>query len=242
MKTPIIPLVCAALLLVNPAGAQMDMSSRDRTSLTVIRTVDPVFPLTLLNGPILNGDARIAIDVDENGKLVDWLITGYSRKEFADAAVEVVRQWQYVPPLHQGRPWAAIRELRFDFSRSGVVVNLIGPEALTNRMEELLRSTYAYRTHALRELDRIPTPIQVVSPATPAPGAETRSKHTVTVEFYIDEEGRVRLPAVSRTEAGSVFAASALDAVRQWRFDPPTVKGRPVLVLVTQEFNFLPQA
>lgn len=241
MKTPIIPLVCAALLLVNPAGARTDMHSRDRSSLSIIQTVDPVFPLPLLNGPVLSGDARIAIDVDENGKLADWLITGYSRKEFAEAAVEAVRQWQYVPPLHQGQPWAAIRELRFDFSRSGVLVNLVGSDAMTNHIEGLLHGSNAYRTHALRELDRIPTPIQVVSPATPAPGAETRRKHTVSVEFYIDEEGRVRLPAVSRAEAGSAFAASALEAVRQWRFDPPTVKGRPVLVLVTQEFNFMPQ-
>jgi TonB family protein len=241
MKNPLLPLVCTALLLVIPAGAQMDPNPGDQSSLQIIRTVEPHFPLALLHGPVLNGNARVAIDVDENGKLVDVLVTGYSRKEFADTTVELVRQWQYVPPLHRGRPWSSIRELRFDFSRSGVVVNFTGAEAMLNRMDELLQGIYVYRTHALRELDRIPTPIHVVNPVTPTPGPHARYKQTVNVEFYIDEQGQVRLPAVSRDEAGSVYAASALDAVRQWRFAPPTVKGRPVLVLATQQFNFVPK-
>jgi TonB family protein len=241
MKNPLLPLVCTALLLVIPAGAQMDPKPGDRSSLTIIKTVEPFFPLGLQHGPVLTGDARVAIDVDENGKLADVIVTGYSRKEFADTAVELVRQWQYVPPLHRGRPWSSIRELRFEFSRSGVVVNFVGAEALVNRMDELLQGSYAYRTHALRELDRIPTPIHVVTPDTPTPGPDTRAKHTVNVEFFIDEQGQVRLPCVTREEAGSVYAACALDAVRQWRFDPPMVKGRPVLVLATQQFNFVPK-
>jgi len=241
MKNSLLSLVCTALLLVIPAGAQTDPTPGDRSSLTIIKTVEPFFPLPLMHGPVLTGDARVAIDVDENGKLVDVIVTGYSRKEFADTAVELVRQWQYVPPLHRGRPWSSIRELRFEFSRSGVVVNFVGAEALLNRMDEMLKGSYAYRTHALRELDRIPTPIHVVTPDTPAPGPETRYQHSVNVEFFIDEQGQVRLPCVAREEAGSVYAACALDAVRQWRFDPPTVKGRAVLVLATQQFNFVPK-
>jgi TonB family protein len=81
----------------------------------------------------------------------------------------------------------------------------------------------------------------VVTPDAPSHGPEAQAKHMVTVEFFIDEKGQVRLPCVAREEAGSVYAACALDAVRQWRFDPPTVKGRAVLVLATQQFNFVPK-
>jgi len=38
------------------------------------------------------------------------------------------------------------------------------------------------------------------------------------VEFYIDEAGRVRMPAVDREYADDTFAPLAVQAVEQWRF------------------------
>lgn len=241
MKTPLLPLLCAATLLVLPASAQMADGSPDRRTLGIVQTEEPVFPLTLLLTPVLTGNATIAIDVDEKGQLTDWLVTAYSRKEFADSALTALRKWKYQPPSVNGRPWASVRELRFDFTRTGVVVNFTEMEAINNRFEELLQGTYAYRTHQLRELDRTPTPTHVVSPVSPAPGPAARAQHSVTVEFYIDEQGHVRLPSVAREDAASVYAASALAAVRQWQFDPPLFKGHPVLVLAHQEFKFMPE-
>lgn len=238
MKNSTLPLLCSALLLAVPASAQDDRKP-EHFSLAIIQTEEARFPLALQNSPVLNGDAKVAIDVDENGRLADCLVTGYSRKEFADAAVESLRQWRYVPPKVNGQPWASVREVHFDFSRTGVVVNFTGTDAMSNRFDELTQNSRIYRTYALRDLDRIPTPIQVVSPV--APEGELKGTHTVAVEFYIDEQGQVRLPSVARADAGSVYAASALSAVRQWRFDPPTIKGRPVLVLVTQQFKFVPK-
>jgi TonB family protein len=65
--------------------------------------------------------------------------------------------------------------------------------------------------------------------------------HSVTVEFYIDEQGNVRMAAVPRTSAGDAYAAAAVAAVEQWRFEPPLRRGQPVLVLAQQEFNFRPK-
>ena len=64
------------------------------------------------------------------------------------------------------------------------------------------------------------------------------------MDFLIDEEGRVRLPAVSRAtnEANEELAAAAVTAVTQWRFEPPTAKGKPVLVRAQQDFAFQPVA
>ena len=64
----------------------------------------------------------------------------------------------------------------------------------------------------------------------------------IHVEFYIDETGRVRMPSVSREtdEASEALSSAAITAVAQWQFDPPTVKGRAVLVLAQQDFNFKP--
>ena len=60
---------------------------------------------------------------------------------------------------------------------------------------------------------------------------------TVTLDFYIDGEGRVRLPAADLGTHPS-FARAAVEALDQWRFEPPTSEGRPVVVRAIQTFNF----
>ncbi len=233
---------CLALGLAAPAlFAQFpSLAQPERVSLKIIQTDDAVFPLSLRTTPVREGEAWIAINVDTKGKLIDYLVTGYSRKEFADTAVEALKRWEYEPARLGGELWPSIQEVHMSFSRTGVVVDLTGLEVLSARLGDLTKAMYAYRTYALRELDRIPTPIEVVSPLSPAAG--DKGKHTITVEFYITEDGHVRLPSVKRHEADDIYAASAMDAVRKWRFEPPLRKGRPVLVLAEQQFNFLPSA
>ncbi len=241
MKNHSLPFVGLALALVaSSSSAQYRSDPSERIALNIIQTEPAVFPLSLLNGIVTTGEATVVIDVDQKGQLSDYLVTGYSRKEFADSAVEALRQWKYEPPLFRGQPWASVQELQFDYTRTGAVVTFTGFEAMNARMEELVKGSFAYRIYTLRELDRIPTPIQVVSPASPAADPKER-QHTVTVDFYIDESGHVRLPSVMREEVGDAYAASALDAVRQWRFEPPMRKGRPVVVLARQQFNFVPK-
>jgi TonB family protein len=239
MKPIYTALVVTALALAVPAGAQTGFNPDDHARLKVTQTVEPVFPLALNNSQVMSGNVTVAIDVDQNGKLTDWLVTNYSRKEFADSAIAAIQHWEFEPPRLNGKPWASVQRLYFDYSRTGVVVNLTGSDAITGRLDELMSSRYAYRTFTLRELDRIPTPIHVVSPVVSGPALRDESMHSVKVEFYIDEDGRVRLPSVGRDEVGTVYAANALDLVRQWRFEPPLYKGNKVLALVQQEFKFV---
>jgi TonB family protein len=93
---------------------------------------------------------------------------------------------------------------------------------------------YIFQSFHLRDLDHIPTPVEVVAPVAKLEGAP----RSVTVEFYIDEQGRVRMPAVDREAADDTLAAAAVAAVEKWRFEPPVRKGRPVLVFAEQPFNF----
>jgi TonB family protein len=238
MKLHYLPLVCSALWLAVPISAQTGAEATDQSSLQIIQTDAPGFPLKLNDSMVMNGDATVAIRVDRDGKLTDCLVTEYSRKEFADTAVSELKAWSYVPPRVNGSPWSSVQEVHFDFSRTGVVVSVSALDFDINRVDEMAEGSYSYHSRTLRELDRIPTPIHVVSPVSPAPVAG-ESKRTVTVDFYIDEEGQVRMPSVSRAEVGTDYAACALDAVRQWRFEPPLFRGRPTLAFVQQKFNFV---
>jgi TonB family protein len=239
MKTFPLLSVCLAVGLAVSARAQMPQLRPEHVGLQIIQTDEAQFPLTLRNSWVMNGEATIAINVDNTGRLVECLVTSYSRKEFADEAVGSLKRWKFEPARLNGEPWPAVQELRFDFSRSGVVVDTTTLDIVSARIEQLTQGRYAYRAFTLRELDRIPIPIEVVSPSAP-PLKPGESKRTVVVDFYIDEEGRVRLPSVSRVEAKDEYAANAQAAVKKWRFEPPLVNGHPVLVHTQQQFDFVP--
>lgn len=196
-----------------------------------------VYPPMMLYSAVYSGEVRVVISVDEQGKLTDHLVTGYTHEEFAKSAVMAIKRWRYQPALVNGVARLSRAEVVFEFRDQGVIVQSL-PGALERRV--LLGAygeRYVYAPCRLRDLDEIPTPVHVVHPAINSDG----KAHRVTVGFYIDEEGKVRMPAVDRASADDYFAAAAVGAVEQWRFKPPLRKGQPVLVYARQEFNFRPK-
>jgi len=197
-----------------------------------------VYPPGMLYNGIHSGEVRIAISVDETGRLTDFLITGYTEKGFVDGVVAAVKRWSYSPALTSGRAQSARAEVLFVFKDQGVIVQRLPGAAEREFLSGMLDGYYSYLPCRLRDLDHIPIPAQeLVSPAARL-GNEA---HDVTVEFYIDEEGRVRMAAVPREAADDIYSAAAVAAVEQWRFEPPLRKGKPVLVLVEQQFKFRPK-
>jgi TonB family protein len=181
------------------------------------------------------------ISVDAKGELTDVLVVGYTNVVFANAAVAAFKRWTYEPARAHGKARASRVEVLVTFKNGmGVMVQSL-PTSVENSLIRSLQERYSYRVCQLRDLDRIPTPLQVVPPTPPKGGLEPGAKRTVTVEFYIDENGRVRMPAIDREEPDDSYAAAAVSAVERWRFEPPVRKGRPVLVLARQDFNFVPK-
>lgn len=196
-----------------------------------------VYPPMMLYNAIYSGEVSAVISVDEKGVLTDYLVTGYTDQAFADTAVMALKRWNYKPARVRGRAQSSRADILFQFKDQGVIVQNL-PGALEQRaLTGYMQGRYIYQPCKLRELDRIPTPVHVVRPAIKSDG----SKHNVTVEFYIDEEGKVRMPAVAQESADDDFAAAAVSAVEQWRFEPPLRRGKPMLVYAQQEFTFHPK-
>ncbi len=200
-----------------------------------------VYPPMMLYNAIYSGEVRAVISVDEKGVLTDCLVTGYTDKAFADAAVVALNRWIYQPARVKGRARSARADVLFLFKDQGVIVQNFPGALAQHAFAGFMQGRYAYRPCKLRELDRTPTPVHVVPPTAPKPSPGNRYTHAVKVEFYIDEEGKVRMPAVARESADDAYAAAAVSAVEQWRFEPPLRKGKPVLVYAQQEFTFRPK-
>ena len=59
------------------------------------------------------------------------------------------------------------------------------------------------------------------------------------LEVTVDRQGNVSNVSVLRSDAEG-FGEAAVEAVRQWRYDPTIIDGRPVSVILTDTVRFQP--
>ena len=226
------------LLLAGSAPAQTAAGRTDWQSLRIVEPRDPVFPPRLMQLAVTQGEARVVISVDRKGALTEWLVTGYSRPEFATAVVEAIKEWKFEPARLRGEPMGAIAELTFQFTAQGVVVSSVNLAELAEiQTMGLLDDRYQFRACLPAELDRMPAPLRTVAPAYPLALAKQGVRGSVAVEFYIDETGAVRLPSLAPGE-NLELGGLAIAALSQWKFTPPTSRGRAALVKAVQTFDF----
>ncbi len=95
----------------------------------------------------------------------------------------------------------------------------------------------AFETFEVSELDQTPRTISRTPPLYPYAMRRDRIEGTVTLVFVIDENGRVIEPRVESSTRRE-FERPALDAVRQWRFEPGIRDGEPVRTLVRTPIEF----
>lgn len=231
---------CRALLFVLPALFAAspvfadDLPWRD-SSLKVIQTTEPDFPPDTETLLMRHGEARLVINVDADGHLVDWLVTSYTHPNFATAAINALKEWRYEPARIAGEPVGTRASLVFNFQVKGQVISLSGVDALSSQFSSALGTRQTERVCLPHELDQ---PVQAVQTVPPRPIAirDQKGSRTVVVDFYIDETGRPRMPVVS--DARDQQAAAAVDALMQWRYTVPTKAGAPVTVRARQSFVF----
>lgn len=238
MKNRVLLLFAVGLVVALNARA----ATPDYVPMKVIQTDEVIYPRRATDVGITRGEVHVAVQVDEKGKLTDYLVTAYTHKLLADAAVQALKRWEYEPAWVNGQPRGATVDLTFTFENRGlVVVDLTVSSYVQMRDIQLRPNAYDYHARSLRQLDRIPTPTKVVQPSVAPDVAQKQTEPVqVTVFFYIDEHGRVRLPAVNRqdSQASDAFAAAAVNAVSQWEFEPPLSRGTPVLVSARQDIKF----
>jgi TonB family protein len=225
----------AAPLAVCAVAPDTRFPSYDQVPMGIQVTVEPVFPASLLNAGVTRGHARVLVSVSHLGALVDSLVVAYTHEAFARAVTDVIERWRFSPMRVQGEATSSRTELLVNFEAKGVVVTMSVGDTLERLLDRPV--DFVYQPCALRELDRIPTPLLADAPVYPREWRDAGVFGTTQVEFYIDETGVVRMPAVIAADHRDL-GHLAVEAVRHWRFEAPTRHGRPVLVRVRQEFRF----
>ncbi|HEX3729231.1 MAG TPA: energy transducer TonB, partial [Opitutaceae bacterium] len=235
-------LAAVALLPLIAAGAPAHPSGDpDFQSAQVVETVEPEFPESLYTLFREGGRAVLELSVDSQGRLADSLPVAYNDRRFADLAVAAVKQWQFKPAHWHGQPVAVTIPLTFDFQVRGVVISGTRSDWSQAYFNALFQWRDAYRAHQLQELDRVPAALRTVSPHYDQTLANRGVSGEVTVKFFIDEQGRVRMASVVG-RPDPALADLAIEAIDQWRFTPPRWHGQPVLAQLTQVFRFTPSS
>lgn len=200
-------------------------------------TVPLRFPqeLVLAHG-IGKGWARIVFVIEEDGSTGDFVLAEASHPAFGRELMRAIPRWEFNPVTNEeGETITARVSLNTLFQYQGPIIH-----SFSSAVREFLNQeemNWYYSVADLSDLDRIPDPVGIYYPDTPEELKKEGITGEVSVEFFIDEEGRVRAPRIlsaSDPRLGQI----ALNAVWNWRFEPPVRRGKPVTVRAVQTFKF----
>ncbi len=203
----------------------------------------PKFPESLRSQGYSHGKVQMLLELHFDGELRDWIVTYASHRDFAESIERVIHEWEFGPPKRKGKPISLVMPIEINFRASGDIVNFNATDGLNHMMS----STYGFSSFDqikiadVDMLDNFPEPIHVVHPKVPNSLVRKSDGSYGVFKFFIDTEGRVRLPHVDHIRGGEVdvrLLEAAQDALEEWEFAPPTVKGKKVIVELKQPFHF----
>lgn len=202
-----------------PAESLPRLSAAERPKL--IKEVKPVYP-DVARKALVQGVVVLEAHIDKAGKVKDLeVVSGHPL--FNQAAMDAVRQWEYVPYMPDGTP----REVAFTVT----VTFRLDPKETKRPPESGNASTLRLLT------EERPKRVREVVPIYPAEAMKQRLQGVVVVEAQIDHQGMVKDAKVLASPA-ECLSTAALTAVRQWRYEPYKRNGVPKEVIFTVTVTF----
>ena len=202
-------------------------------TLVVRHAVPPRFPLSLRGTEHSAGYATVALTIDDRGHVDDVVALEASHPAFGSAVEASLLQWVFKPAMTGTRPTRDVRQ--FEFRSTGVVDALTHAQAMERAFASApLRPLL--RTVSWNELAAPPAALVTTAPKLSATALERLGGSPVIVSFIIDTRGVVHVPVVDAS-VDEAIAATVVEAVRSWRFEPPVFEGQPVVVQAHRAFG-----
>ena len=142
--------------------------------------------------------------------------------------------------VHGGMGFTDLLGLHFQFKREGIIRVIPGDVESARRMaKDRRRDAFWQRVCEVQELDAVPEAVVEVMPEPPDKLGAVLPEGRVVVDYFIDPEGKVRMPLIVRSD-DEAFSAAVLLAITEWRYEPPKKQGVPVMTRVWRQFDFKP--
>ncbi len=190
----------------------------------------PVYPVELARTG-KKGAAKVDMVVDESGRVAMVKIVSASNPEFGEALAAAASGFYFEPSYKDGVPVTSVMTYEQKFDRSHI------PE---DEVDARLLKTELHQPGLVAEASALDEPLKPVSrrpPAFPKSLPRDVTSGDARIEFLVDEDGRARLPRIASCSQPA-FGYAAIQAVAEWLFEPPHVKGRPSVVRVIVPFEF----
>ena len=174
--------------------------------------------------------------VSEKGEAtaIEWDSTDIS-EALKGATTAIIEAAKFEPAASKGRPMATKMNFEFNFDPLSGDVSI--SSSVANILKKLRLEGRQAKFTSTKELDQKLKIVTRKSPVTPRLGAPGKTKGTAVIEFYIDEQGNTALPRVHKADHPG-FGYAAVQAIAQWKFEPPIKDGKPVVVKVRVPVKF----
>ena len=227
----------AVVLLRAPGYAQRAPNEQSARVMRLERFVVPEFPPFLRQAGVLQGSVVVAVGHDARGRADDILVLESSDPRFTAAALEAIREWRFqsgdeIPAADD----ASVPIVRFLFTTGAVSVVPLTVSG-GNRSRRAIRADTPIELPNFSHLDRPPVALQQPAPEFPSALRNRVTQGLAIVKYFVDQTGVVRLPTIVSASEPE-FGVAALAAIRQWRYEPPRIDGKPVIALERQSFQF----
>lgn len=206
----------------------------------IIKQVEPVYPEAALKARA-GGTVILEAQADIYGRVQSSKILR-SIPLLDQAALDAVRQWVYEPMLINGipRPFVFTVTVRFDPEKKTAVgvTGGVSSDLTSGVAGGVSGGAKGGAGEAVRIIGdlRPPKLVKEVAPVYPAVAREARVEGIVILEARTDVYGRVEATKVLRSIP--LLDQAAIDAVRQWVYEPMLINGKPRPAVFTVTVRF----
>jgi protein TonB len=204
----------------------------------LIKKVDPIYPEEARKEGI-SGVVILEVTTDEFGEVKSTEILR-SVPALDQAAIDAVEQWIYEPMIIEGKPKSVAFTVTVRFRLNGKERKILKePEteqkkATAAKIRKILEDESAVRIEGDQEK---PNLIKKVDPIYPEEARKEGIKGKVLLEVTTDTVGRVDKIKILKSIPG--LDEAAVDAVKQWVYEPYIIDGKPkgAIFTVTVQFH-----
>jgi TonB family protein len=183
----------------------------------LLKLVQPVYPAIARQAHI-GGVVILEAKIDESGRVMDAKILR-SVPLLDQAAIDAVKQWVYEPLILEGKPQKALftTTVAFKLSEKDIEEFATGAVKITGDLKP-------------------PKLLKLVQPVYPEIAHQAHVEGVVILQAKTDIHGRVQDVMVLRSVP--LLDQAAIDAVKQWVYEPMVINGEPKEAVFTTTVRF----
>jgi TonB family protein len=195
---------------------------------TLTKTVDPEYTERAKTAKI-QGEVWLDTIVEKDGSVTIRKVAKSLDPELDQKAIEAAKQWTFKPGERNGQPVRVQTQMILEFRLSKRT------DASFERIDEFLNGVHKGGEAGLVQ----PRPIVHPDASYTAQALRRKLEGTVQIEVVVGPDGNVARARVTQS-LDKVYGLddNALATAKSWTFEPGTLNGQPVSVLVTLTMAF----